>query len=320
MLPPPTFDDVVSAALVLGEAHHRTPVLTSRTLNARTGARFFLKAENLQRTGSFKFRGAFNAVARLDEEARTRGVVAFSSGNHAQGLALAAALHKIPATIVMPSDAPLLKQVATRGYGAEVVLYDRQSESREQVAAAIQERTGATLIPPFDHPHVIAGQGTAALELIEDVGNLDALFVCVGGGGLISGCALAAKHLLPHCQVIGVEPAAGDDATRSFKSRTLQRVDNPQTIADGAQTASLGKLTFPLVLEMVSDMMTVSDEELRAAMRFAAERLKIVVEPTGVLALAGALARAEKLKGRSVGVILSGGNVDLERFGKLIAP
>ena len=317
-LPPPTFDDVTAAAMALGETHHRTPVLTSRWLNQTTGARVFIKAENFQRTGSFKFRGAYNAVSQLDAADRQRGVIAFSSGNHAQGLALAARLHGIPATIVMPSDAPALKQAATRDYGATVVLYDRRTEKREEVAAKLQAESGAVLIPPFDHPHVIAGQGTAALELIEDVGNLDALFVCVGGGGLISGCALATRHLLPRCAVFGVEPEAGDDATRSFKTKTLQRVDNPATIADGAQTACLGSYTFPLVLENVSDMMTVSDSELRASMRLMAERFKVVAEPTGVLGLAGFLKRAGELKARSVGIILSGGNVDLTHFGNLI--
>jgi threonine dehydratase len=307
----PSFDAVTRAALRLSGAAHRTPVLTSRTLDELVGAQVFLKAENFQRAGSFKFRGAYNALSALSPDQRLSGAVTYSSGNHAQAIALAGKLLEVPTTVIMPADSPKVKMAATAGYGARIVTYDRENESREAVAAGIQRETGAALIPPFDHEDVIAGQGTAALELIEDVGFLDALFVCVGGGGLISGCALAAKSLSPRCDVIGVEPQAGDDATRSFQTRTLQSVHNPQTIADGARTASLGTLTFPLILELVSDMLTVTDDELLEAQRFCLSRIKVVVEPTGVLGLAGLLRHRERFKKQRVGVILSGGNTDL---------
>ena len=313
----PTYADVEAAAERLEGVAHRTPVATSREFNARTGCEAFFKCENFQRMGAFKFRGAYNALARLDREARARGVVAFSSGNHAQAVALAGKLLGIPATIVMPSDAPAVKAAATRGYGAEVVLYDRERESREGVAARIAAEKGATVIPPFDHADVIAGQGTAAKELVEDVGALDALYVCCGGAGLLSGSAIAARHLSPGIRVVGVEPAAGDDAARSFRTRTLQRVENPQTIADGARTNSLGKLTFPLVLEHVQDIVTVTDAEIVEAMRFLWERMKLVVEPTGALATAGVL--AADVRDRRVGIILSGGNVDLKAAAALFA-
>jgi threonine dehydratase len=303
----------------LADVAHRTPVLTSRSLDEQLGARVYLKAENFQRTGSFKFRGAYNAMASLLEAERSLGVVTYSSGNHAQALALAGRLLGAPVTVVMPDDAPMLKRQATEGLGARVVTYRRGSESREELAAAITARTGAVLIPPFDHPHVIAGQGTAALELLEEVGFLDALFVCTGGGGLISGCALAARQICPRAAIIGVEPEAGDDGTRSFQSGVLQRVQNPITIADGARTEALGSLTFPLIRQLVTDMMTVTDGELVAEMRFLAERLKIVVEPTGCLALAGLRKRAADFAGQRVGVILSGGNVDMETFARLVS-
>ena len=287
-------------------------MLTSRSVNERTGAEVFFKAENFQRAGAFKFRGAFNALSLVAENRRSKGVVAFSSGNHAQAVALAGRLLGIPATIVMPQDAPAVKIAATRGYGAEIVLYDRLVTDREVLARAIAGERGLTLIPPFDHPHIIAGQGTAAKELIEDAGPLDYLLVCCGGGGLLSGCAIAAAALSPDCKVIGVEPAAGDDATRSFKTGTLQTVHNPDTIADGARTSSLGTITFPLVMRYVHDMLTVSDEELICSMRYLWERMKIVVEPTGALASAALLEAKLKAPGARIGVILSGGNADLK--------
>ena len=287
-------------------------MLTSRSVNERTGAEVFFKAENFQRAGAFKFRGAFNALSLVAENRRSKGVVAFSSGNHAQAVALAGRLLGIPATIVMPQDAPAVKIAATRGYGAEIVLYDRLVTDREVLARAIAGERGLTLIPPFDHPHIIAGQGTAAKELIEDAGRLDYLLVCCGGGGLLSGCAIAAAALSPDCKVIGVEPAAGDDATRSFKTGTLQTVHNPDTIADGARTSSLGRITFPLVMRYVHDMLTVSDEELIRSMRYLWERMKIVVEPTGALASAALLEGKLKAPGARIGVILSGGNADLK--------
>ncbi len=312
--------DVDAAAERIAGVAHRTPVATSGTFDSLTGTRAFFKCENFQRMGAFKFRGAYNALSRLSPDQARRGVVAFSSGNHAQAVALAGRLLGIPAAIVMPADAPEVKMDATRGYGAEVVLYDRAAgEDREAFAARLATERGATLIPPFDHPHVIAGQGTAAKELIEETGPLDWLFVCCGGGGLLSGCAVAARHLSPGVKVVGVEPAAGDDATRSFRTRSLQRVDNPVTIADGARTQSLGRITFPMVLEHVHDMLTVTDEEIVEAMRFLWERMKLVVEPTGALATAGVLSGRLDTRGARVGVILSGGNVDLRAAARLFA-
>jgi threonine dehydratase len=306
------YADIAAAAERLaGHAHH-TPVLTSRTVNERTGAEVFFKCENLQRIGAFKFRGAFNALSQLSSAERERGVLSFSSGNHAQAVALAGKLLGIHVTIVMPSDAPAVKIEATRGYGAEVVLNDKRKETREEVAERILRERGLTMIPPFDNPQVIAGQGTAAKELIEDTGQLDYLFVPVSGGGLISGCAVAASHLSPGCKVIGVEPEAGDDATRSFRTKTLQSCYNPDTIADGARTHSLGRLTFPLILRYVHDMVTVSDAELARAMLYLWERMKIIVEPTGALGAAGLFERGLPVAGKRVGVILSGGNVDLK--------
>ena len=316
----PGYAEVEAASARLEGVAHRTPVATSREFNARTGCEAYFKCENFQRMGAFKFRGAYNALSRLEAAARERGVVAFSSGNHAQAVALAGQLLGVPAVIVMPADAPAVKVAATRGYGAEVVLYDRASgEDREQVAKRIAEERGATLIPPYDHADIIAGQGTAAKELVEDVGALDQLFVCCGGAGLLSGCAIAARHLSPGVQVIGVEPRAGDDAARSLRTRTLQRVDNPQTIADGARTPSLGTLTFPLVLEHVHDIVTVTDAELVEAMRFLWERMKLVVEPTGALATAGVLSGPLDVRNRRVGIIISGGNVDLKAAAALFA-
>ena len=315
-----SFDDIEAAHARLRGVAHRTPALTSSSIDALTGAAVRFKCENLQRMGAFKFRGAYNALASLDADARSRGVVAFSSGNHAQAVALAGRILGISATIVMPADAPQVKVAATRGYGAEVVFYDRAAgESREAVAERISREKGATVIPPFDHPMVIAGQGTAAKELLEDTGALDYLFVCTGGAGLLSGCAVAARHLAPDIRVVGVEPAAGDDAARSFRSKTLQRVENPVTIADGARTQSLGAITFPLVLHHVHDIVTVTDEQIVEAMRFLWERMKLVVEPTGALAAAGVLSGAIDVRDRRVGIILSGGNVDLKAMASLFA-
>lgn len=306
-----TFDDVTRAAERLEGVAHRTPVATSRTLDGRLGASLFLKCENLQRVGAFKFRGAYNAIARLSAEERARGVLTYSSGNHAQAVALASRLLGVSATIVMPENAPAAKRRATEGYGASIVPYDPAKEKREDVAERLRQEGHTTLIPPYDHADVIAGQGTAARELIEEVGDLDLLLVPCGGGGLLSGSALSARRLSPGCRVIGVEPEAGDDATRSFRTGVLHTVDNPPTIADGARTPYLGKLTFPLVLENVDDMVTVPDDALVRAMRFVWERMKLVVEPTGVLALAAAMEGAVDVAGRRVGLVLSGGNVDL---------
>jgi threonine dehydratase len=307
----PTYEDVAAAAARLEGVAHRTPVFTSRTLDERLRARVLLKAENLQRMGAFKFRGAYNAISRLSEAERRRGILAYSSGNHAQAIALASRLLGATATIVMPDDAPAAKRRATEGYGARVVPYDPRREDREEVARRLQAEGDPVLIPPFDHPDVIAGQGTAARELFEEVGPLDVLLVPCGGGGLLSGSALAATALSPGCRVIGVEPEAGDDATRSFKTGTLQTVRHPDTIADGARTPSLGRLTFALVRALASDMLTVSDEDLLFTLRFLWERMKLVVEPTGALGLAAAYRGRLDVAGRRVGVILSGGNADV---------
>ena len=312
-----TFDDVARAHQRIAGHARRTPALTSAAVDTLTGASVFFKCENFQRMGAFKFRGAYNALAQLSADEQRRGVVAFSSGNHAQAVALAGKLLGVPRTIVMPADAPKVKLEATRGYGAEVVLYEK-NEDREKLADRIATARGLTLVPPYDHPHVVAGQGTAAKELIEDIGPLDLLLVPCGGGGLLSGCAVAAKHLSPECRVIGVEPAAGDDATRSFKTKTLQTVKDPQTIADGARTPSLGKITFPLVLRYVDDMLTVDDDELLRSMIYIWERMKIVVEPTGALAACALLEKKLDARRMRVGVVLSGGNVDLKAIAALL--
>jgi len=306
-----SFEDVRQAAERLRGIAHRTPVASSRTLDERLGARLFLKCENLQRAGAFKFRGAYNAVAKLSDPERARGVLTYSSGNHAQATALACRLLGAQATIVMPENAPAAKRRATEGYGARIVGYDPAREKREEVAERLRSEGDPVLIPPYDHADVIAGQGTAAKELLEDTGPLELLLVCCGGGGLLAGSALAARALAPGCRVIGVEPELADDATRSFRTGVLHTVSNPQTIADGARTPSLGRLTFPLVREHVDDMTTVSDDDLVRAMRFVWERMKLVVEPTGVLGLAAALSGRADVRRRRVGVILSGGNVDL---------
>ncbi|HET8610301.1 MAG TPA: threo-3-hydroxy-L-aspartate ammonia-lyase [Burkholderiales bacterium] len=307
------YGDIEAAAQRLAGQAHRTPMLTSHTVDQRCGAEVFFKCENLQRAGAFKFRGAYNTLAQLPPEARTRGVVAYSSGNHAQAVALASRILGIRATIIMPDDAPAVKREATQGYGAEVITYDKHKQTREAIAQQLAAERGATLVPPFDHPHVVAGQGTAAKELIEETGALDWLLVPCGGGGLLSGCAVAATHLAPGIKVVGVEPQAGDDATRSFHSGTLQTVHNPETVADGARTHSLGRVTFPLVLKHVHDMVTVGDCELLQTMFFLWERMKIVVEPTGALAATALLGNKIDVRGKRVGVILSGGNVDLKQ-------
>ncbi|SBP88502.1 Serine racemase [Thiomonas delicata] len=314
----PTFDDVAAAAARLQGHAHRTPVMRSRMLDQALGAEVYFKCENLQRMGAFKFRGAFNALSQFSPAQRRAGVVAFSSGNHAQAIALSASLLGMSATIVMPQDAPAAKVAATRGYGGNVVLYDRYTEDREAIGRKLAEQHGLTLIPPYDHPDVIAGQGTAAMELFEDVGALDALFVCLGGGGLLSGSALAARALAPACKVYGVEPEAGNDGQQSFRSGAIVRIDTPKTIADGAQTQQLGAYTFAIIRRDVDDIFTATDAQLVAGMRFFATRMKLMVEPTGCLGFAAACEMKEQLRGLRVGVVLSGGNVDLERFCALL--
>jgi threo-3-hydroxy-L-aspartate ammonia-lyase len=316
-----TYADVAAAHERIRDVVRRTPVMTSSTVDALTGAQVRFKCENFQRMGAFKFRGAYHALSRLSAQERRRGVVAFSSGNHAQAVALAGRLLDAPVVIVIPSDAPRVKLEATRGYGAQIVLYDALREDRQAIAASLSEERGMTLIPPFDHPHVAAGQGTAAKELIEDAGPLDVLLVPCGGGGLLSGCAVAAKRLSPGCRVIGVEPAAGDDGARSFRTKTLVTIPVPETIADGARTTSLGpRITFPTILETVDDFVTVTDEQLLRAMALLWERMKIIVEPTGALAACALLEGKVDARGRKVGVVLSGGNVDLAWAAARLAP
>ncbi|MDN7528974.1 MULTISPECIES: threo-3-hydroxy-L-aspartate ammonia-lyase [Burkholderia cepacia complex] len=315
----PTYDDVVAAAARLEGHAHRTPVMTSRTIDDALGAQVFFKCENLQRMGAFKFRGAFNALSRFNAEQRRHGVVAFSSGNHAQAVALSARILGIPATIVMPQDAPAAKMAATRGYGGNVVTYDRYTEDREQIGRELAEKHGLTLVPPYDHPDVIAGQGTAAKELFDEVGPLDAVFTPLGGGGLLSGTALATRALSPHAKLYGVEPEAGNDAQQSFRSGTIVHIDTPRTIADGAQTQHLGNLTFPILRRDVDDILTATDAELVDCMRFFATRMKIVVEPTGCLSFAAVRRMKDALQGKRVGVVISGGNVDLENFCALVS-
>ncbi|MDR6534493.1 threo-3-hydroxy-L-aspartate ammonia-lyase [Variovorax soli] len=315
----PTFDDVAAAALRLEGHAHRTPVLRSRTADEELGAQLFFKCENLQRMGAFKFRGAFNALAKFDPAQRRGGVVAFSSGNHAQAIALSARILGMPATIVMPHDAPAAKVAATRGYGGQVVIYDRYKDDREQIGRELAQKHGMTLIPPYDHPDVMAGQGTAAKELFEETGPLDALFVPLGGGGLLSGSALATRALAPQCKLYGVEPEAGNDGQQSFRSGRIVHIDTPKTIADGAQTQHLGQHTFAIIRRDVDDVLTASDAQLVEAMRFFATRMKLVVEPTGCLGFAAARAMKAQLHGLRVGVLISGGNVDVERLGALLA-
>jgi threo-3-hydroxy-L-aspartate ammonia-lyase len=314
-----TFDDVRAAAGRLRGVAHRTPVVTSATLDELTGARVYLKAENLQRMGAFKFRGAYNRLAQLTPAERAGGVVAFSSGNHAQGVALAAQILEIPAVIVMPSDAPQAKLAATRGYGAEVVLYERERMNRAELAASIATERGATLVPPYDDPAIIAGQGTVALELIEDVGPLDALLVPLGGGGLTAGSCLAATALSPDVLVYGVEPEAGDDWVRSWAAGHIVSIPVPKTIADGQQTQAPGELTWPIVRRLGAGIVTVSDDEIRSAMRFAFERLKLVVEPSGATGLAALLFGKIATRGERIGIAISGGNVDPSVFANALA-
>jgi threonine dehydratase len=315
----PTAADVLAAAERLRGIAHRTPVMTSRTLDERLGAQVFFKCENLQRMGAFKFRGAYNAVSLLSDEERARGVLAYSSGNHAQAVALTGRLLGIRTTIVMPQDAPVSKVEATRGYGAEVILYDKETQSREELAGQLKQERGMSLIPPFDYADVVAGQGTAALELLQETGPLDALLAPCGGGGLLSGSALAAGALSPGCRVIGVEPELADDATRSFRTGTVQTVHNPPTIADGLRTPALGRITFPLVRAHVADMRTVSEQGIVEAMRFLWTRMKIIVEPSGAVPLAALLADPAAFKGMRIGIIISGGNVDLASACRLFA-
>lgn len=310
----PKFQDVQSAAERLKDVVHRTPVLTSQTLNGRLDAEVFFKCENLQRVGAFKFRGAYNAIAQLDPAQRKAGVITYSSGNHGQAIARAASALGVTATIVMPLDAPRAKRNAAASYGARIIPYDRLKDSREDVAQGLAEEEGLTLIPPFDHPDVIAGQGTAAMELFEDVGGLDALFVPLGGGGLLAGSLLSAHALAPECLVYGVEPMAGNDGQQSFRKGEIVRIDPPRSIADGALTQALGQYTFPIIQRYAHDILAVEDEKLISAMQFFAERMKLVVEPTGCLGAAAVIREFVPVRGMRVGVILSGGNVDLAQY------
>lgn len=315
----PTYDDVQGAATRIASYAHRTPVLRSRLIDEQLGVEVVFKCENFQRVGAFKFRGAFNALSRFTPEQRRAGAVAYSSGNHAQAVALSAQLLGMPATIVMPHDAPAAKVAATKGYGGEVVAYDRYTEDREEIGRALAAERGLTLIPPYDHPHVIAGQGTAAKELFEEVGDLDALFVPLGGGGLLSGSALSAKALSPDCRLYGVETAAGAKAARSVRQGSIVHIDTPKTIADGVQTQHLGTHTFDVIRRDVADFHTATDTELVEAMRAFATFMKIVVEPTGCLGFAAVRDLAAQLRGQRVGVIISGGNIDLDRYASLLA-
>ncbi|MDK2125289.1 threo-3-hydroxy-L-aspartate ammonia-lyase [Parachitinimonas caeni] len=314
------FADIAAAHTRIAAAIHRTPVLHSRTADQQTGAQLFFKCENFQRMGAFKMRGAFNALSQFTPAQKAAGVVTFSSGNHAQAIALSAQELGMQAVIVMPEDAPAIKVAATRGYGAEVVLYDRYTQDRDAIGRQLAEERGLTLIPPYDHPHVMAGQGTVAKELIEEVGELDLLLVCLGGGGLLSGCAVASRHLSPGTRIIGVEPEAGNDGQQSLRAGQIIRIDTPQTIADGAQTQALGQHTFPVIREYVDDIVTVSDPALASAMQFFASRMKMVVEPTGCLAAAAALSGQLDIQDKRVGIVISGGNVDMRRFAELVAP
>ena len=313
-----TYRDIEAAAERIEGVAHRTPVLTSRTADAISGARLFFKCENFQRMGAFKFRGAYNAVSRFTPDQRQAGVLTFSSGNHAQAIALSASLVGIHAAIIMPHDAPELKVQATKGYGGEVIIYDRYQQDREEIGRRLAHERGMTLIPPYDHPDVIAGQGTAAKELFEETGELDVLLVCLGGGGLLAGCAIAASALSPSCKVIGVEPEAGNDGQQSLRSGQIVHIAVPDTIADGAKTTHLGEHNFSVIQRHVDDVVTVSDAQLVATMKFFAERMKIVVEPTGCLAAAAALHGVVPIQGKRVGVIVSGGNVDLAMFARLV--
>ncbi|KMJ44597.1 serine dehydratase [Xenorhabdus khoisanae] len=315
----PDYNAISEAHSHITQYINKTPVFTSTTVNEIFNAQVYFKCENYQKMGAFKFRGAMNALCQFSDEQKKAGVIAFSSGNHAQAIALAAKLLNISATIVMPQDAPQAKVTATRDYGGKVIFYDRYTEDREEIGRHLAEKHGMTLIPPFDHPHIIAGQGTAAKELFEEVGELDALFIPLGGGGLLSGSALSAAHLSPTCRVFGVEPAAGNDGQQSFKKGEIVHIETPKTIADGAQTQHLGQHTFTIIRHLVEDILTASDEELIDAMHFLAERMKTVVEPTGCLGFAAAKAMREQLKGQRIGIILSGGNIDIKRYANLLA-
>lgn len=312
-----TYADIQAAAIRVKDAAQKTPVMTSRTANRFFQAELFFKCENFQRMGAFKFRGAYNALSQLDADQKARGVLAFSSGNHAQAVALAGSLLGIATTIVMPSDAPAAKIAATRGYGGEVILYDREDANREELTSSLAKERNLTIIPPYDHPDIIAGQGTAAIEFIEEVGELDAIVVPVGGGGLLSGVAIATREMLPNCEVIGVEPEAGDDVLRSFQSGKIETTENPDTIADGARTPGPSELTFTLMRQNVDRIVTVPDAPLIECTRFYAQRMKMIVEPTGCLSLAALLLDRVSAKGRRVGVFVSGGNVDLDFLASL---
>jgi len=313
-----SYDDIVAAHQRIADTAYRTPVLTSSTADKLTGAKLFFKCDNFQRMGAFKFRGGFNALAQFTSEQRSRGVVAYSSGNHAQAVALSAQLLGIRAVIIMPLDAPASKVAATKAYGAEVVLYDRYTEDRDAIGRKMAEEQGLTLIPPYDHPHIMAGQGTVAKELIEDAGSLDVLLTPLGGGGLLSGCATAAKALCPDCIIYGVEPEAGNDGQQSFRTGKIVTIATPKTIADGAQTQYLGRHTFPVIQKTATDIFTVTDAELVDSMRFFAERMKFVAEPTGCLAAAAVFAKKFDVKGKRIGIVISGGNVDLTRYADLL--
>jgi len=313
-----TYADVAAAHARIANVAHRTPTLTSRTADERCGGKLFFKCENLQRMGAFKFRGAYNALAQFTPEQKAAGVIAFSSGNHAQAIALSARLLGITSVILMPQDAPVVKVQATRAYGAEVIHYNRYTEDREALGQQLSLERHLTLIPPYDHPHIMAGQGTATKELFEDAGRIDVLVVPLGGGGLLSGSAVAARALNPHCRIIGVEPEAGADGQSSFRSGVIVHIDTPRTIADGAQTQHLGHHTFPVIRQLVDDIVTVTDADLIDTMAFFANRMKIVAEPTGCLAAAAVLTRAIDVAGKKVGILISGGNVDLGRFAELL--
>ncbi|WP_109420024.1 threo-3-hydroxy-L-aspartate ammonia-lyase [Proteus terrae] len=315
----PTYKDVAEAHQRILPYLNKTPVLTSRTINELTGAQFYFKCENFQRMGAFKFRGAMNALSQFNDQQRKNGVVTFSSGNHAQAIALSAKLLGIPATIVMPEDAPKAKMEATKGYGGRVITYNRYTEDREEIGQQLAQKEGLTLIPPYDHPHIIAGQGTAAKELFDEVGELDMLFVPLGGGGLLSGSLLSTKALSPDCKVFGIEPLAGNDGQQSLRKGEIIHIDTPKTIADGAQTQHLGNYTFEIIRNNVDDILTATDEELISAMQFYAQRMKIIVEPTGCLSLAAARQFGDKLKGKKIGIIISGGNVDIAQYGYFLA-
>ena len=315
---PVTFDDVRDAAVRLDGVAHRTPVLTSRTLNGRVGAEVFVKCENFQRIGAFKIRGAYNAAAQLGPERLARGVAAYSSGNHAQATALAARELGTRAVILMPEDAPRSKREATLGYGAEVVTYDRYTQDRTALGEALAEERGLALIPPYDHPHVIAGQGTAVLELLEETGELDALVVPVGGGGLMAGSAVTARSLHPGTRLVGVEPDSGDDTKRSLEAGERITIPVPRTLADGQALPAPGEITFAVNRQLVDGIALVSDDEIRDAMRFAFERLKIVLEPSGATALAALLSGRVEALPRRVGLIASGGNIDTRRFTEIV--